>query len=149
MDAEDVAVRVPKPSRLKVSDRGDAVLGLEFGKVVLLEAHPAAPQLLHLCPHVGDLPRRERVLRVSCGCPLIYLKHRAIATAVDHLTARRRGSRVREAQRIFEEIAGTCEVGGRHHRNYWCIRKHSASFGCWRNTTPSLLFAEHLPASGS
>src|SRR2546421_6702904 len=127
MDAQYVAIRVAKPGGLKVSDRCDAMLSLEFGKVVLLEGHPAAPQFLYLCPHVGDLPRRERMLRVSCSWSLVYLKRGAITAAVDHLRAGCLGSRVSKAERVLEEIARACEIGGRNYGSYLSIRKHSFS----------------------
>src|SRR5439155_8208357 len=128
MDAQDVAVRVPKPGGLKVSGRRDAILGLELGKVVLLEAHPPTPQVLHLRPHVGDLPRRERMLRVSRAGSLVYLERGAIAAAVDHLGARQAGSRILKSERVLVETARACEVGGRNDGSYLSIRKHSFSW---------------------
>src|SRR4030088_1485625 len=67
------------------------------------------------------------MLRVSCSWSLVYLKRGAITAAVDHLRAGCLGSRVSKAERVLEEIARACEIGGRNHGSYLGIRKHSFS----------------------
>ena len=74
MDAQDVAVGVAEPGLLEVSSGRDAVLGLDFREVVLFEAHATVAQLVDSGSQVADLPRRERVLRVTCGGPFVDLE---------------------------------------------------------------------------